>query len=599
MRNDLTDYLPPARREPAGDAGVRAAREVTRAREVANPGGSNRDAHEGDGSRSDDARPQFTLPQTADRPERARGTARGDTGAHAAQEGAAHAQDARSGTSPAALMQAKGETVADSGKAMPSDSLAAILKALAGEAQPDGSTDGKDAKGIAAQAGEIAANTPSGIKAEFAAKADGEAGEDKGSGAAERAGDEDKAIVVAETGGDGTEAEAQGVGQGLVEAASGAPADDVREGAPDERQSDAREGEESQQATAAVLAQRATGDETLRPARLDGGPVATSPVSGDAPRVPQGNAASASATAQITATGGSAASGSNPDAQGHGGGQGEGEAGAGAAQVELTRRTARGAGDENRSGVALEALRRALGSEVGGDRAALAPGDAAQTASRTGEQMARMMQVGAEGSPMQIQGAFQGVAQAAAEASTTANGQANAAGQAGTAATQTNGSVLINTPLSAVPVTLGMKAMGGASRFDIRLDPVELGRIAVSLDIDDEGTVKARLVVDRVETLQLLQRDARTLERAFEQAGLKPSEDGIDLSLRDDGERYAGNRDGNREDDEAREPADGRGRDADEDEKGLAAAEIRALARETLQARQALRRALGGVDLSI
>jgi flagellar hook-length control protein FliK len=35
------------------------------------------------------------------------------------------------------------------------------------------------------------------------------------------------------------------------------------------------------------------------------------------------------------------------------------------------------------------------------------------------------------------------------------------------------------------------------------------------------------------ETLALLQRDAKTLERAFEQAGLKSSEGGIDLTLRD------------------------------------------------------------------
>lgn len=43
----------------------------------------------------------------------------------------------------------------------------------------------------------------------------------------------------------------------------------------------------------------------------------------------------------------------------------------------------------------------------------------------------------------------------------------------------------------------------------------------------------ARLIVDRVETLGLLQREAKTLERAFEQAGLKSSEGGIDLTLRD------------------------------------------------------------------
>jgi flagellar hook-length control protein FliK len=55
----------------------------------------------------------------------------------------------------------------------------------------------------------------------------------------------------------------------------------------------------------------------------------------------------------------------------------------------------------------------------------------------------------------------------------------------------------------------------------------------VRLEIADDGAVQARLVVDRVETLALLQRDARTLESAFEQAGLKPSEGGIDLTLRD------------------------------------------------------------------
>ena len=89
-----------------------------------------------------------------------------------------------------------------------------------------------------------------------------------------------------------------------------------------------------------------------------------------------------------------------------------------------------------------------------------------------------------------------------------------------------------NVPLAAVPVEIGLRSLAGASRFEIRLEPEDLGRIDVRLEIDGEN-VQARLVVDRVETLALLQRDARTLERAFEQAGLKPSEGGLDLSLRD------------------------------------------------------------------
>ncbi|HEY8565842.1 MAG TPA: flagellar hook-length control protein FliK [Beijerinckiaceae bacterium] len=88
-------------------------------------------------------------------------------------------------------------------------------------------------------------------------------------------------------------------------------------------------------------------------------------------------------------------------------------------------------------------------------------------------------------------------------------------------------------PLGAVPIEIGLRSLQGSTRFEVRLDPAELGRIDVRLDIDDEGKVKAHLTVERIETLNLLQRDARSLERAFEQAGLKPSDGGIDYTLRD------------------------------------------------------------------
>jgi flagellar hook-length control protein FliK len=93
--------------------------------------------------------------------------------------------------------------------------------------------------------------------------------------------------------------------------------------------------------------------------------------------------------------------------------------------------------------------------------------------------------------------------------------------------------VTADVPLGAVPVEIGLKSLAGVNHFEIRLDPAELGRIEVRLDIDEDGGVKAQLTVDRVETLALLQRDARSLERAFEQAGLKPTDGSVDLSLRD------------------------------------------------------------------
>ncbi|TVR08655.1 MAG: flagellar hook-length control protein FliK [Salinarimonadaceae bacterium] len=152
--------------------------------------------------------------------------------------------------------------------------------------------------------------------------------------------------------------------------------------------------------------------------------------------------------------------------------------------------------------------------------------------------------------------------------------------------------IVPQTAFAAVPMTLGLKALNGVSNFQIRLDPAELGRIDVSLKIDGEGNVNAKLVVDRVETLQLLQRDARTLERAFEQAGLKPSEGGVDLSLRDSG---AGDRQNGREAfDERRGDTYGRpGASGDE------AGGLDPRGPEALIAQAALRRALGGVDLRI
>ena len=90
-------------------------------------------------------------------------------------------------------------------------------------------------------------------------------------------------------------------------------------------------------------------------------------------------------------------------------------------------------------------------------------------------------------------------------------------------------------PVSALAVHIAQQASNGARRFDIRLDPPELGRIEVRLDVSREGQVMTHLVVERAETLDLLQRDARQLERALQDAGLKTSEEDMKFSLKDQG----------------------------------------------------------------
>jgi flagellar hook-length control protein FliK len=90
-------------------------------------------------------------------------------------------------------------------------------------------------------------------------------------------------------------------------------------------------------------------------------------------------------------------------------------------------------------------------------------------------------------------------------------------------------------PVSAVPIEIGMRALAGAQSFQIRLHPEEYGRVDVKLDISDDGSVSAQISTDRVEALTMLQRDAKTLERAFEQAGLKTNENSLQFSLNNSG----------------------------------------------------------------
>ena len=53
------------------------------------------------------------------------------------------------------------------------------------------------------------------------------------------------------------------------------------------------------------------------------------------------------------------------------------------------------------------------------------------------------------------------------------------------------------------------------------------------LDVDRQGQVTSRLIVERSETLDLLRRDAPQLERALQDAGLKTGDNGLQFSLRD------------------------------------------------------------------
>jgi flagellar hook-length control protein FliK len=88
-------------------------------------------------------------------------------------------------------------------------------------------------------------------------------------------------------------------------------------------------------------------------------------------------------------------------------------------------------------------------------------------------------------------------------------------------------------PLSGLAVEIAASAHSGKTHFDVRLDPADLGRIDVRIDVDRNGQVTSHLRVEKPETLSMLQQDAPQLRQALDDAGLKTGDGGLQFSLRD------------------------------------------------------------------
>ena len=88
-------------------------------------------------------------------------------------------------------------------------------------------------------------------------------------------------------------------------------------------------------------------------------------------------------------------------------------------------------------------------------------------------------------------------------------------------------------PLSGLALEIAVSARSGKSRFEIRLDPADLGRIDVRIDVDRNGHVTSHLTVEKPETLSMLRQDAPQLQRQLDDAGFKTGNGGLQFSLRD------------------------------------------------------------------
>ncbi|MFN8702758.1 MAG: flagellar hook-length control protein FliK, partial [Rhodospirillales bacterium] len=79
----------------------------------------------------------------------------------------------------------------------------------------------------------------------------------------------------------------------------------------------------------------------------------------------------------------------------------------------------------------------------------------------------------------------------------------------------------------------------GLDQITIRLNPAELGRIDVKIEVGNDGTLRAAFAADKQMTLDLLKGDSRQLEQALSEAGLSTDAGGLNFSLRGDNRENA------------------------------------------------------------
>lgn len=145
-------------------------------------------------------------------------------------------------------------------------------------------------------------------------------------------------------------------------------------------------------------------------------------------------------------------------------------------------------------------------------------------------------------------------ADAALDPATTSQGKATATLDAATAATATttssheagrssatNTAAQTAAPAATVQVYTRMieRFDGRAQRFEVRLDPAELGRVDVRIEVGADKKVHAVLAAHDSAALNDLMRGQRALERALADAGIDLADGGVKFELANDSNRNA------------------------------------------------------------
>lgn len=88
-------------------------------------------------------------------------------------------------------------------------------------------------------------------------------------------------------------------------------------------------------------------------------------------------------------------------------------------------------------------------------------------------------------------------------------------------------------PWEQVTVKVLQASKDNKAKITVQLEPASLGKVDVRLDFSHDGKTSIVVAVDKPETLELLKQDARQLERALADAGIKTDSGSLSFNLRD------------------------------------------------------------------
>ncbi len=103
---------------------------------------------------------------------------------------------------------------------------------------------------------------------------------------------------------------------------------------------------------------------------------------------------------------------------------------------------------------------------------------------------------------------------------------------------------LQSTVAEQVSVKITKALQAGQDRITIRLNPAELGRVEVKMELTHDGRATAIVTADNRDTLEMLRRDSSDLQKALEEGGLQLNNKDMQFNLRGEEGQMAKDSDG-------------------------------------------------------